>query len=85
MPQFSLKRLFASFAIVAIGVAIWTWANFLAQSELGDCAAPDALAQSCVLASFPVIGIGLGNLFQKALAGGITGCVCAILAMLAMG
>jgi hypothetical protein len=60
MPQFSLKRLFVSVTLIAMGCALWT--PFVGRGMV-------------MLFSPFFIGAGIGNVFRRPILGGVLACV----------
>jgi hypothetical protein len=77
MPQFSLKRLFLSVTLFAVGCAMIGWSMRILSRSPQERAEPslDGLAVLAIIASFPVIGAGIGNIFKRSIWGAYLGFV----------
>lgn len=87
MPQFSLKRLFVSMALIAVGCTMWAWAkriDMLPTTSSGPVHI-DMRAVYLMIASLPVFGAGIGTLFKLPFVGMfIGGAISIVLCLIAL-
>jgi hypothetical protein len=73
MPQFSLKRLFVSVTLIAVGCASLTWSMRAYDAERAGVEIDRGLPPLAAIAGFAIAGAGLGNFFQRPIIGGLVG------------